>query len=246
MPGPERPAPRLFVDGPIAPGAEFILGANASRHVQVLRLQPGAALTLFDGLGGQWTALVVRIGRRDVVVRAGVHQQVERELARRVTLALGSPANERMDGLIEKAAELGVATIQPLVCERSVQRVAGERAERKATHWRAVAVAACEQCGRNRVPEIAPPMGFFDWLGRSGATNDERWLLSLDESARWPPVRPIGRSITVLSGPEGGLSEGEQAAARSAGYQPHSLGARVLRADTAPLAVLAWIALEPV
>jgi 16S rRNA (uracil1498-N3)-methyltransferase len=151
-----------------------------------------------------------------------------------------------MDGLIEKATELGVATIQPLVCARSVLRVAGERAERKAAHWRAVAVAACEQCGRNTVPEVAPPLEFFDWLGRSDPAAADRWLLSLDESARWPPGRPIGRVVSVLSGPEGGLSSAEQAAARAAGYQPLSLGSRVLRADTAPLAALAWVALEPV
>ncbi len=246
MAGGERPAPRVFVDQAIAPGAELSLGANATRHVQVLRLQPGAMLALFDGLGGQWTAQVQRIGRREVVVRAGHHVAVERELPRRVTLALGTPANERMDGLIEKATELGVAVIQPLLCERSVQRVAGERAERKAAHWRAVAVAACEQCGRNLVPEVAASVSLLDWLGRGEVAADDRCLLSLDASASWPPARPVGRAVSVLSGPEGGLSSDEQAAARLAGYRPFTLGSRVLRADTAPLAALAWIALEPV
>ena len=147
--------PRLFVDAALTAGALVMLPANAVRHVQVLRLQPGAALTLFDGRGGQWRAEIRLIGRRDVQVLVAQHQALERELARAVILAPAMPANERMDGLIEKATELGATAIWPLVCERSVLRVAGERAERKAEHWRAIAQAACEQSGRNRVPEVA-------------------------------------------------------------------------------------------
>lgn len=236
-----RAVPRLFVDRPLGPGVECALGDNATRHVQVLRLQPGAALTLFDGHGGQWMAQIIRIGRREVVVQVGAHETVERELACRVTLAVGMPANERMDALIEKATELGVAAIQPLVCERSVLRVAGERAERKAAHWRAVAVAACEQCGRNLVPPVGAPMPLMQWLGQADVAA-ERWLLSLADGTGGLQ-RPPGE-VCVLSGPEGGLSPAEEAAARAAGYRPVSLGARVLRADTAPLAALAWLALE--
>lgn len=236
-----RAVPRLFVELPLGPGVECTLGDNATRHVQVLRLQPGAALTLFDGLGGQWQAQITRIGRREVAVRVGSHEAVERELACRVTLALGMPANERMDALIEKATELGVAAIQPLVCERSVLRVAGERAERKAAHWRAVAVAACEQSGRNRVPPVGAPMPLARWLERSDVAAD-RWLLSLADDAARPAA--AGGELCVLSGPEGGLSGAEEAAARAAGYRAVSLGARVLRADTAPLAALSWLALE--
>ena len=165
-----RAAPRVYVDRTLGPGVDCTLGANASRHVQVLRLQPGAALVVFDGSGGQWQAQIVRIGRRDVVVRVGAHEALEREIACRVTLALGMPANERMDGLIEKATELGVHSIQPLVCERSVLRVAGERAERKAAHWHAVAAAACEQCGRNRVPAIHAVRPLAAWLDGHGIT----------------------------------------------------------------------------
>lgn len=236
-----RAVPRLFVELPLGPGVECTLGDNATRHVQVLRLQPGAALTLFDGLGGQWQAQITRIGRREVAVRVGSHEAVERELTCRVTLAVGMPANERMDALIEKATELGVAAIQPLVCERSVLRVAGERAERKAAHWRAVAVAACEQCGRNRVPPVGAPMALMQWLARADVMA-ERWLLSLADAAGH--LRAVRGEVCVLSGPEGGLSPAEEAAARAAGYRAVSLGARVLRADTAPLAALAWLALE--
>jgi 16S rRNA (uracil1498-N3)-methyltransferase len=148
-----------------------------------------------------------------------------------------------MDALIEKATELGVARIQPLVCERSVLRVAGERAVRKAAHWRAVAVAACEQCGRNRVPAIDEPLPWRDGLS-AFAADSARWLLSLSDARPWPPAPGERRDVVVLSGPEGGFTAAEQAAAIASGFVAYSLGARVLRADTAPLAALAWVALE--
>jgi 16S rRNA (uracil1498-N3)-methyltransferase len=239
------PAPRIHVDRPLAPGAEFALGSTATRHVQVLRMQPGETLTLFDGSGGQWAGVINAISRREVRVRTLHFDAVERELARAVTLAVGMPANERMDALIEKATELGVARIQPLVCERSVLRVAGDRAVRKAAHWRAVAIAACEQCGRNRVPEVAEPMRLGAWLDGFEGQPHARWLLSTaDDVAPWPPAASDAAQLLVLSGPEGGFAAAEEAVARAAGFEAFSLGARVLRADTAPLAALAWIALE--
>ncbi len=229
---------------PLQRGAEINLPASASRHVQVLRLQPGAALTLFDGAGGEWSAEVRVMGRKTVSARALAHQPIERELATPVTLALGMPANERMDTLVEKATELGVARIVPLVCERSVLRVAGDRAERKAAHWQAIAVAACEQSGRNRVPQIEAPQLLRDWLAAQAAAEGQRWVLSLADGALPLIARrpPAGEPLLVLSGPEGGLAPAEQAAVLAAGFLPVSLGARVLRADTAPLAVLACIA----
>lgn len=237
--------PRLCVDQALAPGAELDLGGRAARHVRVLRLQPGSALVLFDGSGGQWSAAIVRMTRTGVVVRIGAHAALERELPRVVTLAVGMPTNERMDGLIEKATELGVGAIVPLVCERSVLRVAGERAERKAVHWRAVAAAACEQCGRNRIPAIAAPVALREWLGAGPVPADAvRWMLSPNAAQGWPPPSTGSVAIEVLSGPEGGLTAAEQDAARAAGFCAYSLGERVLRADTAPLAVLAWLALD--
>jgi 16S rRNA (uracil1498-N3)-methyltransferase len=149
-----------------------------------------------------------------------------------------------MDALIEKATELGAAAIQPLVCERSVLRVAGERALRKAAHWHAVAVAACEQCGRNRVPAIEEPVALAEWLRAERADAVQRWLLSPTDAQPWPPAHDAARPVLVLSGPEGGFTAQEHQAARDAGFVPLSLGERVLRADTAPLAVLAWLALN--
>ncbi|HEX6722840.1 MAG TPA: 16S rRNA (uracil(1498)-N(3))-methyltransferase [Burkholderiaceae bacterium] len=239
------PVPRIHVDQPLAPGMELGLGANGTRHVQVLRLQPGDALILFDGRGGQWGGAISAMSRREVRVRTLQHEALERELPTQITLAVGMPANERMDALIEKATELGVAAIQPLVCERSVLRVAGERALRKAAHWHAVAVAACEQCGRNRVPAIAEPIGLPEWLRLAADLQDStRWLLSLIDARPWPPARWTSGPVMLLSGPEGGFTTQEEAAARAAGFVACSLGARVLRADTAPLAALAWLALE--
>ena len=265
---------RIHIDSPLALGAERPLPVNASRHVQVLRLQPGAPLMLFDGLGGEWSAEVQDMGRKVVTVRVLAHHPVERELATPVTLALGMPANERMDWLVEKATELGVVCIQPLVCERSVLRLAGERADRKAAHWQGIAVAACEQSGRNRVPVIAAPLALREWLAALAATGPgagtgtgafgHRLLLSLAPGARSLAAvisragalpltpndsgqillsdKPAGVPLTVLSGPEGGLSPAEMAAATACGFLPVTLGARVLRADTAPLAVLAFVA----
>ncbi|HEX6019791.1 MAG TPA: 16S rRNA (uracil(1498)-N(3))-methyltransferase [Burkholderiaceae bacterium] len=235
----------MHVDQPLEPGMELALGAHGTRHVQVLRLQPGDALTLFDGRGGQWGGTITAMSRREVRARPLHHEGIERELSTHITLAVGMPANERMDGLLEKATELGAAAIQPLVCERSVLRVAGERALRKAAHWHAVAVAACEQCGRNRVPAIGEPVGLIEWLrSPAAATDAARWLLSPGVARPWPPTRERTARVLLLSGPEGGFTVQEEAAALAAGFVACSLGARVLRADTAPLAALAWLALE--
>lgn len=234
----------MHVPGPLQAGLEVDLPDAAARHVQVLRLQPGAELSLFDGRGGQWHARVLQMGRRSVTVRVEAHEPLERELPQPVTLALSMPANDRMDDLVEKATELGVAAIQPLMSERSVLRLAGERAERKVSHWQGVAAAACEQCGRNRVPAVHPVRTLADWLSTlvdDGAT--KRLLLSFADDTRPLPQAAGNGPLLLLSGPEGGLSPAEEAVARAHGFAPVTLGPRVLRADTAPLAALAWRAL---
>ena len=233
---------RLFVEGPLQSGATFSLPAAAARHAQVRRVQPGDSLCLFDGSGAEWAARVEAMGRSDVVVQLGAAQPVDRELPFPVTLAVGMPANERMDALVEKATELGVACVQPLLCERSVLRLAGERAERKQAHWQAIAVAASEQCGRTKVPRIAPVRSLLSWLAEPGS-GGQRLLLSPDPQAA--PLRTFPAAATVaLSGPEGGLAPAEQQAAQAAGFIATGLGPRVLRADTAPLALLSWLALH--
>jgi 16S rRNA (uracil1498-N3)-methyltransferase len=232
--------PRLFVDGALAEAAQtFELPAGAARHVQVLRLQPGDALTLFDGRGGVWTAAVAAMGRSRVEVTLGTHHAIERELRCTVTLAVGMPANDRMDNLIEKATELGVATIQPLVCARSVLKLDGERAAKKVVHWQGVAIAAAEQSARTRVPRVAPVCHYADWQPDGAGS---RWLLDPRATTRFAPAAGDA-GVLVLSGPEGGFTGDEETRARSLGFTPVNLGDRVLRADTAPLAVLAALAL---
>ena len=239
--------PRVHVEAPIAGPGALALPAGAARHVQVLRLQAGDALTLFDGRGGEWPARVQSMGRREVVTEVLAHVPIERELPIAVTLAVAMPAGDRMDLVVEKATELGAAAIQPLVSERSVLRLAGERADKRVAHWQAIALAACEQCGRNRVPIVHSVCAFEAWLaGLADAGSETRLLLGWQGAQPWrPALAEAVAGVVVLSGPEGGFAENEEYAARTRGFHTVSLGPRVLRADTAPLAVLASIALSP-
>ena len=227
--------PRFFCDAALAAGLELALPPGAARHVQVLRLQPGDAITLFDGNGGQWQATVLRMGRSEVVARVDTHDAIEREAVRRVTLAIGMPANERMDWLVEKATELGVHRIVPLHTRHSVLRLSGERALKKRAHWQAIACSACEQCGRNRVPQIDEVREFDAFLA---ASEGARVVLSLAAGSQAMQGLASGEALTVLVGPEGGLSPDEDRQARAAGFAAAHLGERVLRAETAALAAL--------
>jgi 16S rRNA (uracil1498-N3)-methyltransferase len=211
--------------------------------VQVLRLQPGSVVTLFSGDGGEFDATVEQMGRSHVRVQIGAHHTIEREAPRAVHLLVGMPANERMDWLVEKATELGVASIQPIVAERSVLKLKGERAEKKRAHWQGIAVAACEQCGRNQVPAVHDAMGLDEWLAL-GQTQAQRLVLSLQPGARpLSQAAPGHGPVMLLSGPEGGLSPSEEQAALAAGFAAVNLGPRVLRSETAPLAVLGALTL---
>lgn len=253
---PPAPAPalRLHLAGTaFVPHAEFELPAAAARHAMVRRVQPGQPLHLFDGRGTEWPAQVLTLSRTAVRVRVRLAAQplpaAARELPLAVTLAFCMPANERVDALVEKATELGVAALQPLMSERSVLRLAGERAERRRAHWQAVAVSACEQCGRAHLPVVHPVRELAPWLHDTTPAGAGRWLLSTSADATpWPQAwpAPAGAAVPVvlLSGPEGGLATAEERAARDAGFVPVSLGPRILRADTAPLAALAWLALS--
>lgn len=246
--------PRFHCPLPLTEGAEIDLPEGCARHVQVLRLQPGADITLFDGggpllRGGEWTATVLHMGRTNVRVRVGAHQAIEREGARAIHLLAGTTAGERMDWLVEKATELGMASLTPLATERSMVRLHGERAAKKQAHWQAVAVAACEQCGRNRVPHIHPLASLAQALAPASAAAVAtgvaplRLVLSLAPGS--VPLRSAlaqaapEAALQFLSGPEGGLSAQEEQQALAQGFVPVSLGPRVLRAETAPLAALA-------
>ncbi|MBN2692719.1 MAG: 16S rRNA (uracil(1498)-N(3))-methyltransferase [Burkholderiaceae bacterium] len=216
----------------LAPGP-LPMPAATARHAKVLRLTSGEEVAVFDGTGGEWDGEVID-GR---TLRLHRHHAIEREAEAHVLLAVGMPANERMDALVEKAVELGVSRIQPLLTRRSVLRLHGERAERRVAHWQGVAIAACEQCGRNRVPEVAPVVSLPDWLGQLGGGVSHRCLLSPVASEALQPLAR-GEAGWMVSGPEGGLDNDETALLQRAGFHAVSLGPRVLRADTAPLAAL--------
>ncbi len=239
--------PRLHTPQTLSTGTELALDAASARHVQVLRMQPGGALTLFNGQGGEYAAVVTHMGRSEVRVQVGAHDAVEREAQRVVHIAIGMPANERMEWLVEKATELGAASIQPLMTERTVLRLTGDRAAKKQAHWQAIAVAACEQSGRNRVPVVHPVCTLSQWLQdapRKTATM-ARAVFSVHHAALSATGFAAASTdpIECLCGPEGGLSAQEESAARAQGFAPVGLGARVLRSETAPLAALSLWAL---
>ena len=275
-------APRLHCPMPLNFGEEIALPANAARHVQVLRLQPGDKVELFHGglpdtadlapapsgsapSPAHWQpqdtgwvdATITQMGRSSVHVRIGeAHAPVPAHApAAHIHIACGMPANERMDWLVEKATELGVASIQPLQTERSVLRLRDERASKKQAHWQAVAIAACEQSGRTAVPWVRPVCTLADFLQQHPTdVLGNNMVLSLQagsqplhshraQVAAYPAAVQAQRpALWLLSGPEGGLSAAEEEIALAQGWQPVSLGRYTLRAETAPLAALVLLA----
>jgi len=241
--------PRFYCPTPLSSGLQLDLPSGAARHVQVLRMQPQMTITLFDGQGGEYEATIERMGKSSVTVQVTAHHPIEREAPLAVHLALGVPANERMDWLVEKATELGVASVQPLMTERGVLRLVGERAEKKQAHWQAIAHAACEQSGRNRVPHIHAIKTLSEYLlAQKSAETDStiRIILSLSpgSAALVQAIPDKGcEAVFVLSGAEGGLSPSEESKALATGYQPVTLGNRVLRAETAAIATLTALTL---
>ena len=248
--------PRFFCPSALHTGEDLSLPAGTARHVQVLRLQPDHEITLFNGQGGEFKAVVTHMGRSEVSVRVGEHHPIERELSIQVNLWSSITANERMDWLLEKATELGAATLLPITAERSVLKLKGERADKKLAHWQAIAVASSEQCGRNRVLQVGQATTLTQALEQLTAAPSQaaRWVLSLSPGTRLiqEMIQTIRSThdqgatqpteIIVLSGPEGGLSPAEESQAIAAGFLPVSLGNRVLRAETAPVAVLSAMA----
>jgi 16S rRNA (uracil1498-N3)-methyltransferase len=229
---------RVYVDAALEPGTLVELSGTAAGHLtRVLRLRAGAALTLFNGRGGEYPASIERVRRNEVTLAVGEHQAIERESPVELTLAQGISRGERMDLVVQKATELGVSRLIPLVTERSVVRLDEEQSDRKSSHWRAIAIAACEQCGRNRLPEVALPARLREFLRQAPGEN-ARLLLSPAATRRIEDVPRPASGVTVLIGPEGGLSAEEQADAQAAGFTAVNLGPRVLRTETAAIAAL--------
>lgn len=229
--------PRLYCPQPIK-GPNHALAPEAAHHaLRVLRLRAGDEVVLFDGTGGEWPGQLAGEGR-GLQVELGKWRALEREASLVLTLAQALPGGDKMDWVVQKAVELGVTCIQPLEAARSVVRLAGPRAEKRHAHWQQVAISACEQCGRNRLPQIAPLLSLTDYLARPAAPGEARLLLVPGGGTRPGSLARPGQA-TLLIGPEGGWTEAEQQAALAAGFQPLTLGPRVLRTETAGLAALA-------
>jgi 16S rRNA (uracil1498-N3)-methyltransferase len=235
----QRVTPRIFCPSPLAAGSKFDLAPGAAHHVlRVLRLQAGDALTLFDGAGGEYHAELAQATRRGVAVHVIEHRDIERESPLTVTLVQGLAAADRMDQVVQKAVELGATAIAPVGATRSVARLEGARAQRRVEHWRQIVIAACEQSGRNRLPQVDLPCALATWLSTPSAAA-LRVLLLPDAAAALADLgRPAG-PVELLVGPEGGFTAEEAAAARAAGFRPVRLGPRVMRTETAGPAMLA-------
>jgi len=234
-----KPPPRLYLQDEIPAHGVCLVPPPESHHVShVLRLAAGDAVTVFDGRGNEYDATIARVAKSGITLNVGEARKVDRESPLEVTLAQGISSGDRMDYTVQKAVELGIAAIQPLATERSVVRLDSERAVRRVAHWQAIAVASCEQCGRNRVPQVLPVRGLTAWLGALPAAA-LRFTLAPGAALRLAGLeRPQG-AIVVLAGPEGGLTPREREDAEAAGFTPVRLGPRVLRTETAAVAALA-------
>lgn len=242
--------PRIYCSGEISAGRIVELSGNAANHVsRVLRLEPGDPLIVFNGEGGEFRATIEWTRRDRAAVAIEEHLGVERETPLSITLAQAVCAGEKMDWIVQKAVELGVSQIQVLDTRRGTPKLSEERAERRAAHWRHIAISACEQCGRNKIPEIFPLMPLGNWLGSKKrgldiAERDGRNLRFMmspaagEGLAGFTESSPVS-SVIFLIGPEGGLTQDEEAAAAIAGFVPLRLGPRILRTETAGLAAVA-------
>ncbi len=230
--------PRVYVEGPLREGVTVDLHGTAGHHARVLRLREGDALTLFDGSGGQWNAIFS--GKAKARVQS--FSEVDRESPLAITLVQGVSSGERMDYTVQKAVELGVAAIQPLFTKKGVVRLEGDRASARVSHWQRIVIAACEQCGRNRIPAVAPLVDFSEYIrdvkGKEPKPGEEPRLLL---SAQGRSIREfeVQGKATLAVGPEAGFAQEEQAALERAGFVKASLGPRILRTETAALAALA-------
>ena len=232
---------RCYVPAPLAVGESRQLPQEVATHVaRVLRAREGQLLTLFDGRGGEYDATIVQIDRHGVRVQIELHRAIERESPLPVTLLQALARGERMDFIVQKATELGVAAVVAMGGDRSVVRLEAEGLARRCEHWRAVAISACEQCGRNRVPTISVVADLASACARIDATT-LRLLLAPEADQTLIAVARQATHIALAVGPEGGFSEEERSLAQQQGFQSCRLGPRVLRAETAPLAALATL-----
>lgn len=235
--------PRFFVDLPLAVGHPVALSRDVTRHaLRALRLRQGDRLVLFNGEGGEYAAQLVHAREPEAEAQVVAHDAREAELAWPVTIAQGLASGDRMDWAVEKSVELGAAAIVPIATARGVVRLTGERAASRVRHWRSIAVAASEQCGRNRIPTVEPVIALDPWLA-SLPDASMRLVLSFEGSSIAGLLAPpAGRRVLLLVGPEGGFDDDERRRIDAAGFRALSLGSRVLRTETAGPAALATLA----
>jgi 16S rRNA (uracil1498-N3)-methyltransferase len=230
--------PRIYTDTPLQAGAEAQLDDNAAQHVgRVLRMQPGQALSLFNGDGQDYPALIASASKKNVTVQVQQPTANSSESALEIVLGQTLSKGDRMDYAVQKATEMGVTRIVPLSTERCDVRLKGDREDKRLSHWRSVAISAAEQCGRARVPDILPVMNITEWLEYSQGCDLRLVLHHRTEQSLDSMAKP--NSIALMIGPEGGLSADEITQAEKSGFLPVSLGPRVLRTETAPVAAMA-------
>lgn len=228
--------PRIYTDQPLSSGTLITLEESPSRHIaKVLRMQPGRELVLFNGRGGEYQACIEAVNKKSVSVTVGGFDQTDRQSPLNIELAIGLSRGERFDWVLQKATELGITRIAPLITERTEVKLSGERLEKKMHHWQQILVSACEQCQRNRLPQLSKPVKLADWLATSEAALQ---FVLHHRSDRALSELPRPDSLALLVGPEGGLSDAEIQLAQAQGHTPLALGPRVLRTETAPVVAL--------
>jgi 16S rRNA (uracil1498-N3)-methyltransferase len=228
--------PRFYLDAPLRAGGVCTLAEESAHHaIHVLRLREGGEVTIFNGRGGEYAGRIASLQRLRITLDVLQHRPVERESPLQVTLLQALSAGDKMDSTLRKAVELGVAAIQPVLATRSVARPKGDRAESRHAHWRKVTIAACEQCGRNRIPEVHPLLALADYRAAEEA---QKILLSPRAEIALSKVVK-GETLVLAAGPEAGFTEEEEARLVAQGFLPASLGPRVLRTETAAVAALA-------
>jgi 16S rRNA (uracil1498-N3)-methyltransferase len=230
---------RFFADEALRAGGTAVLPEDAAHHaVHVLRLRAGEEVTLFNGRGGEYAGRIAAIERLRVTVDLLEQRALERESPLAVTLVQGVSSSEKMDFTVQKATELGVAALQPVIAARSTGRIAGERAAHKRAHWQRVAIAACEQCGRNRVPQVLAPLPLAEYC-RSTLAGPGLLLSPAAQLGLRDAAARLQSTVALAAGPEAGFTGAEEALLAEAGFVPVRLGPRVLRTETAALAALA-------
>lgn len=232
------PIPRFYCPIPLIPGGEASLPEAVVRHQSVLRLRVGDRLILFNGEGGEYMAILDR-GGRNARVRVLEYRAVERESPLRITLAQAISSGERMDFTLQKAVELGVFALQPIVSQRTVVRLDAERSQRRQAHWQGVVASACEQSGRCRLPEVGAILTYPEWLAKARNMNAAKYLLDPEGSERLRNLPTPQSPVLLLAGPEGGFEPAERDAALAAGFIGIRLGPRILRTETAAVAAIA-------